>query len=77
MLGFSRRNGGGGGVGKAPIGVEHVFCLTPTDEDSHSATIIVLCFAIVCESVCVCVCVCVLAAHGLFLLCMFCGLTRI
>ena len=33
---------------KAPIGVEHAFCLTPTDEDSHSATIVVLCFAIVC-----------------------------
>ena len=32
---------------KALIGVEHVFCLTPTDEDSHSATIVVLCFAIV------------------------------
>ena len=33
---------------KAPIGVEHAFCLTPTDKDSHSATIVVLCFAIVC-----------------------------
>ena len=33
---------------KAPVGVEHAFCLTPTDEDSHSATIVVLCFAIVC-----------------------------
>ena len=33
---------------KAPIGVRHVLCLTPTDEDSHSATIVVLCFAIVC-----------------------------
>ena len=33
---------------KAPIGVEHAFCLTPTDEDSHSATIVVLCFAIMC-----------------------------
>ena len=33
---------------KAPFGVEHAFCLTPTDEDSHSATIVVLCFAIVC-----------------------------
>ena len=37
---------------KAPIGVEHAFCLTPTDEDSHSATIVVLCFAIVCVCVC-------------------------
>ena len=33
---------------KAPGGVEHAFCLTPTDEDSHSATIVVLCFAILC-----------------------------
>ena len=38
---------------KAPIGVEHAFCLTPTDEDSHSATIVVLCFAIVCVCMCV------------------------
>ena len=37
---------------KAPFGVEHAFCLTPTDEDSHSATIVVLCFAIVCVCVC-------------------------
>ena len=36
---------------KAPIGVEHAFCLTPTDEDSHSATTVVLCFAIVCVCV--------------------------
>jgi hypothetical protein len=27
---------------KAPIGVEHASCLTPTDEDSYSATIVVL-----------------------------------
>ena len=27
---------------KAPIGVGHVFCSNPTDEDSHSATIGVL-----------------------------------
>ena len=40
---------------KAPIGIEHAFCLTPTDEDSHSATIVVLCFTIVCVCVCVCV----------------------
>ena len=38
---------------KAPVGVGHVFCLTPTDEDSHSATIVGLCFAIVCVCVCV------------------------
>ena len=38
---------------KVPIGAEHVFCLTPTDEDAHS--IVVLCLAIVCVCVCVCV----------------------
>ena len=37
-----------------PICVAHAFCLTPTDEDSHSATIVVLRFAIVCVCVCVC-----------------------
>jgi len=37
---------------KAPTGVRHSFCLTPTDEDSHSATIVVLCFAIVCICSC-------------------------
>ena len=36
---------------KAPIGVGHAFCLTPTDEGSHSATLVVLCFAIVCLAV--------------------------
>ena len=36
----------------APTGVEHAFCLTPTDEGSHSATVVVLCFAIVCVCVC-------------------------
>ena len=41
---------------KAPIGVGHVFCLTPTDEDLHSATIVVLCVAIVCVCVCVRAC---------------------
>ena len=52
---------------KAPIGVEHAFWLTPTDEDSHSATIVVLCFAIMCVwvgvgmYVCVCACLCVFA----------------
>ena len=44
---------------KALIGVGHVFCLTPTDEDSHLATIVFLCFAIVC----VCVCEHFLASH--------------
>ena len=44
---------------RAPIGVEHAFCLTPTDEDSHSAPIVVLCFTIMCMCVGVCVCVCV------------------
>ena len=43
---------------KAPIGVGHVFCLMPTDEDSHSATIVVLCFTIVCVCVCVFVYLC-------------------
>ena len=33
---------------RASTGVGHVFCLTPTNEDSHSATIVVPCFAIVC-----------------------------
>ena len=40
---------------KAPIGAGHAFCLTPTDEASHSATIVVLCFAIVCVYMRVCV----------------------
>ena len=31
---------------KAPFGVEHAFCLTPTDEASHSATIVVLCLCL-------------------------------
>ena len=41
---------------KAPIGVEYAFCLTPSDEDSHSATIVPLCFAIVCVCVSLPVC---------------------
>ena len=48
--------------GKARFGVEHAFCLTPA-EASHSATVVVLCFAIVCVCVCMraclCICMCV------------------